>query len=79
MVSIVLSWVIRIGLELRERIIIEHRINIKEPNTVYVYRNGSKFAVSEDQITVGDLLFVDYNQIVPATGIIISNEPIEVN
>jgi magnesium-transporting ATPase (P-type) len=74
-----LSIIVRIGLALREKLITEHRINIKEPNTVYVYRSGSKLAVSEDDLTVGDLVFVDYNQSAPATGILVSKEEIEVD
>ena len=54
--------------------IVEERINIKEPKTVYVYRSGSKLAVAEDDLTVGDLVFIDYSQTAPATGILISNE-----
>jgi magnesium-transporting ATPase (P-type) len=36
-------------------------------------------SVSEDEITVGDILFIDYNQIVPTTGILVSSEPLEVD
>ena len=78
-VALMLSWMIKIGLLLREKLIVEERINIKQPKTVYVYRSGSKLAVAEEDLTVGDLVFIDYNQSAPATGILISKEEIELD
>ena len=79
MVALGTSWVIKMALCPRESFVIAQRINLKEPNTVYVYRSGAKLAVAEDDLTVGDLIFIDYNQTIPATGLLISKEEIEVS
>lgn len=67
--SVVMKW--------RQTLIQENRVHLVEPNNVFVYRGGHKISVSEEDLTVGDLVFVDYQQIIPATGILISNEQIE--
>ena len=46
--ALLASWAIKIGICLREKFIIEERINIKEPSSIFVYRSGSKLAVSEE-------------------------------
>ena len=77
--ALVVSWTIKIGLCLREKFIIEERINIKETSSIFVYRSGSKLAISEEDLTIGDLVFIDYNQAAPATGILVSKEEIELD
>lgn len=44
-----------------------------------MYRSGEKISVTEDELTVGDLVFVDYSMTIPATGILISSEEIELD
>lgn len=54
--------------------IVEHRYHLAEPINIMVYRSGQKISIPEEDITVGDLVFVDYNQTVPASGILVSSD-----
>jgi hypothetical protein len=33
----------------------------KKPTNVHAYRNGEKIEIIDTQITVGDVLFIDFN------------------
>jgi magnesium-transporting ATPase (P-type) len=76
-ISLSLSLAITVALKWRQTLIQEHRVHLAEPNTVFAYRGGHKVSVQEEELTVGDLVFVDYNQTIPATGILTSRDEIE--
>lgn len=76
-VSLVLSLMMTVTVKWRQTLIQENRVHLAEPNNVFVIRGGHKMSVPEEELTVGDLVFVDYHQNIPATGIMISNDEIE--
>lgn len=46
---------------------------------VSVIRGGDRYEINEQDIVVGDVLFIDFNQRIPASGILISEQEITID
>ena len=44
----------------------------KKPGKVSVVRDGERFHIAENEIKVGDVVFVDFNEPVPVSGVLVS-------
>ena len=47
LVAVIFSWIIKIGVRLREKIVLEDRQNNRDSTRYFVYRNGERTKVLE--------------------------------
>ena len=60
-VLILISLLIKIFMKWRSFAFLAKENHGKKLTNVYVYRDGERFHITESQIKVGDVLFIDFN------------------
>lgn len=75
LVLVIISLLIKIIMKWRSFSFLSKENQGKKLTKVYVYRDGERFHITESQIKVGDVLFIDFNETIPVSGVLIS--PVE--
>lgn len=77
LIVILISLLIKIAMKWRSFTFLSKENQGKKLAKVYVYRDGERFHIAESQIKVGDVLFIDFNETIPVSGVLIS--PVELS
>lgn len=78
LVILLLSMLLRVVLRWRSFKIVQ-REGAERSSMYYVYREGEKINISSANIMVGDILFIDFSEKIPVSGVLISGQEISVD
>lgn len=78
LVVMLLSMLLRVVLRWRSFKIVQ-REGVERSSKYYVYREGEKIHIPSANIMVGDILFIDFNEKIPVSGVLVSGQEIAVD
>jgi magnesium-transporting ATPase (P-type) len=73
LIFMLLSWTVIVLMRWRASLIMGEGLR-HDLAKVSALRGGKKYDINEEDIMVGDLLLIDFNQIIPVSGILISDQ-----